>query len=166
MSYNVVTSSKIMKEIKKSKYFKVNLGIVNTIDKNGNRILNDRDKFAYFYNSNYKTTIMAQGYIGDIKFYVDYYIQADVLAFYYNYEEFIFDFDWEMYREKGIDSYLGHLIKKLETEYQDKLKEAEKKKEEPKRTPNPDLIMKNPGAVTYDDIKAYLEKQNKNRYSI
>lgn len=26
--------------------------------------------------------------------------------------------------------------------------------------------MKNPGAVTYDDIKAYLQKQNSMRYNV
>ena len=57
MAYNIVTNFKIINEFKKrSRYFKINLGIVNTVDKNGNRILNDKDNFANFYNTSYKTT--------------------------------------------------------------------------------------------------------------
>ena len=51
MAYNVVTNSRLIAEFKKSKYFRTNLGIVNTVEKNGNRLLNDKDKFAHFYNT-------------------------------------------------------------------------------------------------------------------
>jgi hypothetical protein len=163
--YNVVTNIKLMNEIKKSRYFKKNLGIVNTVEKNGTRSLNEKDKFAYFYNTNYKTTIFAQGNIGDIRFYVDYYIQNDVMAFYYNNEEFLFEFDRTMVNEKGIDFFIGHIIKNIETKYENRLKEAELKKSEPKKEANPDMIFKNPGSVTYEDIKAYLQKQNTMRYN-
>ena len=166
MAYNVVTNSKLIAEIKKSRYFRVNLGIVNTIDKNGSRLLNDKDKFAHSYNTNYKTTIFAQGNIGDIRFYIDHYIRTDVMAFYYNDEEFIFDFDRSMVNEKGVDFFLGHIIKNIETEYEDRLKEAELKKSEPKKEANAEMILKNPGAVTYEDIKAYLQKQNSMRYNV
>ena len=58
MAYNIVTNFKIINEFKKrSRYFKINLGIVNTVDKNGNRVLNDKDNFANFYNTSYKATI-------------------------------------------------------------------------------------------------------------
>lgn len=166
MAYNVVTNNRLMAEVKRSKYFRTNLGIVNTVEKNGNRFLNDKDKFAHFYNTNYKTTIFAQGNIGDIRFYIDHYIQKDVMAFYYNNEEFLFDFDRSMVNEKGIDFFMGHIIKNIETEYEDRLKEAELKKSEPKKEGDAEIIMKNPGAVTYDDIKAYLQKQNSMRYNV
>jgi hypothetical protein len=29
---------------------------------------------------------------------------------------------------------------------------------------NPESILKNPGSVTYEDLKAYLEKKNSERY--
>lgn len=166
MAYNIVTNQKIISEVKRSRYFKVNLGIVNTTEKNGNRLLNDKDNFAYFYNTNYKTTIQAQGNIGDIKFYIDYYIREDVMAFYYNDEEFIFDFEPSMVKEKGFDFYLGHLLKKIDTEYEDRIKEAEVKKAEPKKDGEADKIFKNPGSVTYDDLKAYMDKQNSMRYTV
>ena len=35
---------------------------------------------------------------------------------------------------------------------------------EPKPTGNPELVTFNPGSVTYEDLKAFLEKQNAERY--
>ena len=35
---------------------------------------------------------------------------------------------------------------------------------EPKKVGNPEMITFNPGAVTYEDLKAYMEKQNAERY--
>ena len=167
MSYNIVTNYKIISDFKnRSKYFKVNLGIVNTIDKSGDRILNNKDNFAYFYNNNYKTTIFAQGNIGDIRFYIDHYIKDDVMAFYYKEEEFLFDYDRKMIGEKGVDFFLGHIIKKIETEYEERIKEVELKKSEPKILGDPTKISKNPGLVNYEDIKAYLNAQNKMRYEV
>lgn len=158
--YNIVTNNKICQLLKsKSKYFKTSLGIINTIDKNGDRVYNDRDKFAYFYNTEYKTTIHASGNIGDIMFYVDHYINEDVLAVYLNSEEFIFKLDQKILEEKGPDFYIGHVLKELETKHEERVREAELKKLEVKRESNPDILTKNPGSVRYDDIKAYIERK-------
>ncbi len=46
--YNVVTNSLVIYEIKKSRYFKINLGIASTKEINNEKILNDADKFAYY----------------------------------------------------------------------------------------------------------------------
>lgn len=165
--YNIVTNSKICQAIRsKSKYFKTSLGIVNTVDKNGDRVYNDRDKFAYFYNTQYKTTIHGAGSIGDIMFYVDHYIHEDVLAVYLNKEEFIFQLDNSLLNEKGPDFYLGHILKELETKHEERVKEAELKKLEVKKESNPDILSQNPGAVTYDDIKAYLERKRSENLSV
>ena len=167
MSYNIVSNQKIISEFKKSRYFKMHLGIANYTEKNnGGKVLNDKDKFAHFYNSGYKTTIFAQGSVGDIRFYIDHYIREDVMAFYFNDEEFIFPFDKAMCVEKGIDFLLGHFIKKIEIEYADRIKEAEVKKAEPKKPGNGELVKMNPGAVKYEDLQAYMAKQNKDRYSV
>jgi hypothetical protein len=107
-----------------------------------------------------------QGNIGDILFYIDYYIHEDLMAVYYNTEEFIFNFDFNMVKEKGIDFYLGHVLKTLETEYEERIKKAEESKIEVKKEGNAEALSSNPGNVTYEDLKAYLEKKNKNRYSV
>lgn len=168
MAYNIVTNLKVINEVKKCRYFKVNLGLSATLEsKNSDdRILNDKDKFAHFYNTQYKTTIYGQGNIGDIRFYVDHYIKNEDLAVYYNMEEFIFNFDKQMVRDKGIEFYLGHLLKSIETEHEERIKSAEEKKiEAEKRKADPSLLAKSPGSVTYDDIKAYMEAKNRARYT-
>lgn len=168
MAYNIVTNLKVILEVKKCRYFKVNLGLSSTMEaKNSDeRLLNDKDKFSHYYNTQYKTTIYGQGNIGDIKFYVDHYIKEDVLAVYYNSEEFVFEFDKNMVKEKGIEHYLGHILKNLETEHEERMKAAEEKKiETEQRKSDPNLLTSNPGAVRYEDIKAFLDQKNRERYS-
>jgi hypothetical protein len=163
--YNIVTKPSIIDFIKKSKYYKQSLGLVTTVEHNGQRRYNEKDKFSFFYNTTYKTNIQMQGNLGHIVVYLDYYIQEEVLALYYNQEEFVFNFDTKMVKEKGIDFYLGHLLKTVETQYEERVKEAEEKKIEVKKEGNADVLKENPGMVTYEDLKAYLAEKAKNRYT-
>jgi hypothetical protein len=166
MVYNVVTNAMVMNEVKKCRYFKMNLGLAATVDKGVKRDYNDKDKFAYNYSNTYKTFIYAQGNVGDIKFYIDHYIKDPVMAVYFsdNFEEFLFDIDFDKIKEKGIDSFLGYILKEVDTQYEERLRENTLKKAEPKKSGNPDLILQNPGAVTYEDLKAYLEIERSQRY--
>lgn len=166
MGLNVVCGYHISNEFKKSRYFRQNLGLVATIEKNGRRVFNDKDKFNQYYNTQYRTIIYAQGNVGDIRFYADHFIKDSTVAIYQgdNFEEFLFEFDFELVNEKGIDFYLGHLLKKVEEEYEERVKNEELKKLEPKPDGNPDNILNNPGNVTYADLKAYLDKKQKERY--
>ena len=163
--YNIVTKPSIINEIKKSKYYRQSLGLVTTVEQNGQRRYNEKDKFSFFYNTTYKTNIQMQGNLGDILVYLDYYINEEVLALYYNQEEFIFNFDTKIVKEKGIDFYLGHLLKTVETQYEERIKEAEDKKIEVKKEGNADILKENPGMVTYEDLKVYLAEKAKNRYT-
>lgn len=163
---NIVTNFQMISKIKTSRYFKVSLGLIPTVEKNGSRKYNDKDQFSFFYNNFYNTTIYGQGNVGNIKFYTDHYITDPVLAVYYgdNFEEFIIDFDFTMVKEKGIDFYLGHILKESETKYEEKKKNDELKKVEEKNSGNADMISQNPGSVSYADIQAYLEKKRQERY--
>ena len=171
MGYNIVTNYLIINEVKKCRYFKINLGLVATVDKGGHRVYNDKDQFSFYYNSVYKTTILGQGNVGDIKFYTDHLILDPVMAVYYNsdngsvYEEFLFDVDFKLIKDKGIDNFIGHILKNVEIQYEERVKNNIEKKIEPKKLGNAEMLIKNPGSVTYDDIKEYLKLQNKNRYS-
>jgi len=160
MKYNIVTNYKIVQSLKKSRYFRVNLGLSSTQETNsGDRLYSQKDDFAYFYNTNYKTTIYGQGNIGDIFIYTDHYIKEDKIAFYFDKEEFIFDFDEKMVNEKDVDFYLGHLIKTIETEHQERLiKKQETIEEQKKEVGDANKIFANPGNVKYADLKAYMEK--------
>lgn len=166
MAVYFVTSYSISQEFKKCRYFTQNLGLVATVEKNGQRTFNDKDKFANFYNSRYYTTIYAQGYMGDIKFYVDHAIRDDNFAVYVgdNFEEFINTFDRQIVKDKGIEFYVGHLLKMAEEAYEEKKKNDELKKLEVKPAGDPNKIFTNPGNVTYEDLKAYLELKRQNRY--
>ncbi len=86
---NIVTNYQILQEFKKSQYFKVNLGLVPTVEKNGTRKFNADDQFAFSYNNNYNTTIYGQGNIGTIKLYTDHYITDPIFVVYtMDFEEF------------------------------------------------------------------------------
>lgn len=161
MEYNIVTNYKVIQEAKKYPHYMVSLGYSSTKKDGDKRVLNEKDKFAHFYNKRYNTTIYGQGYIGDISFYTDHFIKEDVVAIYYNFEEYIFDFDFTISTEKGIGAYLGSFFKLIEESI-----ESSKKKDitVPNETPigNPYKLVPghaqyNPGSVTFDDIKAYKE---------
>lgn len=167
MEYNIVTNYRINQIFKaKSQFYRVNLGLASSQDLNSGKQMSQKDAFAFFYNQRYRTTIYGQGNIGNIKFYTDYYIKEDKLAFYFDREEFVFDFDEKMVKEKGADFYLGYLIKEIETQHEDRLKEKEEKVEQQKKVVGDHTkIFTNPGNVSYADLKAYLENKRKNRLS-
>ena len=67
--YNIVSGLSTILEIKKSKHFKLTLGLSTTkIDRSGERVLNDDDKFSFFYNQKYQNPVYMQGKIGNINF--------------------------------------------------------------------------------------------------
>lgn len=168
MEFYIVTGRNTLNVFKKCKYFRQNLGIVSTVDKNGSRSLNDGDKFAFYFNSLYKTTIYANGNVGDVKFYHDAYINDKSIGIYIgddgSYDEFIFEYDNNLKQEKGIDNYIGYLLKESETEYESRKEEEKIKREAPKPSGNSQKLSLNPGNVTYEDILAYKKSKNKKRF--
>ena len=129
LNINIVTNSKIIYFIKSSKYFKINLGLsVSSIDLKGDRILNQKDKFSFYYYKAFKQFPYAQGNIGNIRIYNDYTIRDQIMRIYYNNEEFIIKFDEKIFKEKEIDGYLGSILKNIETEHAEKI-EKQKKEE-------------------------------------
>ena len=53
----------------------------------------------------------------------------------------------------------------IEIKYEEKKKNDELKKIEEKPLGNPDLVLQNPGVVSYADIQAYMEKKRQERYN-
>lgn len=157
--YQIVTNHYVMSYIKQSEFFVTNLGVSATMDRNGDRLLNEDDKFAGSYTLQYKTHVFAQGTIGDIFFYVDYSIVDNSIAAYHKLEEFIFEFDEVWVREKGVSSYLGFLLKSIDTDYAKRKGLNQPDTNQSKKEGQPEKIMVNPGAVTYDDIKAYIQQK-------
>jgi hypothetical protein len=166
MGLNIVASYQTITEFKRSRYFKINLGLVATVEKNGKRTFNPDDKFSYYYYSQYKATIYGQGNVGDIKFYADHFIKDNTFAVYYGdtFEEFLFNFDRVMVSKNNIDFYLGHILKSVEEQYEERVKNKELKKLEVQPEGNAENILKNPGNVNYADLKAYLKTKQNSRY--
>ena len=163
---SIVSNFQVLQNFKRSTYFRVSLGLVPTVEKNGSRVYNDKDKFAKFYNMQYNTTIYGQGNVGDIRFYVDHYIKDTSFAVYTeDLQEFLFQLDTLLIRDKGIEFYLGHILKTVEEEYEARVLANELKKIEEKPTGFSEKIFTNPGNVNYEDLKAYLAEKNKSRYS-
>lgn len=165
MAVNIVCGLKISGEFKKSKYFRQSLGVVATIEKNGQRVFNDADKFSKFYNQSYRTTIYAQGSVGDIRFYVDHMIHDLNFGVYVGetYEEFVNSYDHQLVAEKSVDFYIGHLMKNADEAYEEKKKNDELNKIE-REQGSSQKIIENPGSVTYEDVKAYMNKKQAERY--
>jgi len=168
MEYSIVTSYEIIRIFKsKSKYYEVSLGFASTAEgQGGNRVFSQSDDFAYFYNQRYNTAILKQGQIGNINFYTDHQITIDQFAFYYDREEYIFDFDRKYALERGVDLYLGHIIKKIETELKNDTGQESIKQNSVEQKGDADKLSISPGSVRYDDIKAYLDKRNAERMKI
>lgn len=161
---DIVTGFHTIQKFSKSQFFRKNLGLVSTIEKNGGRKYNEADKFANYYNNTYRTTIYGQGNVGDIKFYTDHYIKDNTIAVYYGetFEEFLYTFEDDFVKEKGIDAYIGKILKESDMKYEEKKKADELKKLEPKPKGNADMITMNPGQVSYEDIKEYLKQKRSN----
>ena len=159
LEYNIVTNLRVIEEIKKYKHFIVSLGFANYIDEGPFKVLSDKDKFAYYYNKLYNTNVQGKGIIGNINFYVDHYIIKNIMIIYYNKEEFVFEFDFSTAREKGIEWYLGSLLKKIEEKLS--LDEIEKNRIVIEKKGDPYKVLNNPGQATFEDIKAYQEAKHK-----
>ncbi len=161
MEYNIVSSLNIINEIKTYKNFVVSLGYSNYTGNLEEKVLNDKDRFAYFYNTKYKTTIYGCGYIGNINFYRDSYITNNQIAIYFNKEEYVFEWDSKLAKEKGIEWFLGHLLKKIDEEIKGKEEIKEQKLEGAIKMGDPYKVINNPGSVTFEDIRAYQEAKRK-----
>jgi len=167
MGYQIVTGLNIMTDIKKSPYFRQNLGFSNTVDTDQGRVFRETDGFQYFYNTKYKTNIFGQGNIGNIMFYTDHYIIKDEVALYKDKDEYIFPYDRSVIKERGINFFLGSLLKKLAEEEGQRVKDIANeavRREEDKCKADSEKIFENPGSVNFDDLQEYLKKQRENRY--
>ncbi len=169
MNFYIVTGRDVSNIFRTCAFFKQSLGMVSTVEKNGTRQLNQSDKFAFYFNSLYKTTLYGSGNIGDIKVYYDLYINDGSIAIYIEeddvYDEFVYKYDKKLHEEKGIDKYLGYLLKESELEYERRKEEIKVKEEQKQKIKgDPNKVFTNPGNVTYEDILAYKLSQNKDRF--
>jgi hypothetical protein len=69
-----------------------------------------------------------------------------------------------MVSKNNLNFYIGHILKSVEEQYEERVKNEEIKKLEVKPDGIADNILKNPGNVSYADLKAYLDAKQKERY--
>ncbi len=164
--YNFVAKKKIIDTFKTSKHFKVNLGHSMSVDDAGQRKfqINDKDKFSKFYFDKYRILIYSEGNIGQLNFFSDYYIDEDIVIVFFDEKDFVFVHEPHTMQDKGVDSYLGSLIKEIETKYEKEIagsidNNEGSDSEEPGGDPS--KLSSNPGSVTWEDIQAHVKTKKK-----
>jgi len=171
MNINIVTGPAVLEKIKKSKYYKSNLGFSATITdkKSGDRIFSTKDPFLHYYNTKYNTTANRVGNVGNVNFYIDYYIRDESIATYCEEVEYIIKFNNDKYKSVGIDSYLGFIIRtmleneKVVRDAKDMVVDQATTQKELKPTGNSEILFKSPGNVKYEDVVKYMQEKNKPR---
>lgn len=165
---NIVCGQSVLFQFKKSNFFKRDLGKVSTIEKQGSRVYNDGDPFAKYYNTRYRTTIYKTGKIGDISFYLDYNLIDDIYGLYYgeSFYEYVMKFDIKVSNEKGINSYIGSILKDIEEKHENESKNKESANKNEEKKGDPSKLITNPSAVKYEDIVEYIKSKQQNRYKI
>jgi len=165
--YNFVSKKRIIDSFKSSSHFKTYLGYAMSVDDAGERKfkINDKDKFVQFYHNKYKIALLTEGNIGTLNFFSDYYIEDDIVVVFFNDKDFVFKFEESELIGRGVDKYLGAIIKEIETKHEEELANAGGAKANKSITGtrpkgNPDKLINNPGSVTWEDIESYYKKKN------
>lgn len=163
--YFVVSSYKTINYIKSSsRYYKTNLGFSVSIDMGDDKVVSDKDRFAFAWQGSKGNPIFSSGEIGNVHFYVDHSQKEPHLICVHNFEEFIFELDTIYIKEKGMDSFIGKMIKQVDEKF--KTPENENSSSTLPNTPevlpqgNSEKLFKNPGQVRYEDVQEYLRSKN------
>jgi hypothetical protein len=160
-SWSIIGPEYYIKEFQKSKYFQKTLGTaLTTENKNtGGRELVKND-FKTWYYKKFKSLLFLEGKIGPLELYTDYYIKKNVLGFFLkeNPDDYQYAIDWDgnYITENGIDSWLGKILKDVNESIEE---ENIKPKEE--KVGDGNKLYTNPGEVSWDDLKDYMNKKKK-----
>lgn len=172
MNINIVSGVSVISKIKKSKYYKSDLGFSATVTdlKTGDRVFSSKDAFLHHYNTKYRTTANKVGSVGNINFYIDYYIRDESIATYCDDVEYVMKFDNAKNNLDGIDSYLGFMIRNIIDNEQsvkdnksDEIATDDATKKAPIQQGNADILSTSPGSVSYEDVLKYMQQKNNNR---
>jgi len=105
---------------------------------------------------------LKHGFIGDVNFYNDSLIKENVLQLYIENEEFFIPWDNKTIMEMGFDAWLGKILKENTEKFEEMRNNQNEEVIEEKKGDSQKVLI-SPGSVTYDDMKAYLESQMKER---
>jgi len=167
--YKFISSKSIISKFKSSRLFKTDLGKCFINDgKNGLKMdLSRQEEFVkVYFQQNESRMIFKEGNIGSIEFYSDPKIHNNVII-YLGQEYFVFQHDPNALSVKGIEKYLGSIIKEIETKnLLGNITNTETKREltqEELYIQAQNKIKTNPGMVTYDDVKHLLKNKRRNK---
>lgn len=163
--WSVVGTRPFIDEIQKSNYFSKDLGKSFMNDDNSNKSLRD-NSFTTWYYKKTNALIFKQGTIGNINFYIDYYLQKPIIGFFLESKEdthqYAIDLDVDDIKQKGVDVWLGENLQQLDNQVSyEKQKTTQKEGIENLDEGDPDMVLKNPGEASWKDIQAYYKKYKK-----
>lgn len=159
--YNIVCNKRVNMSFRKSNYFKTDLGRTFSVREKDDRKsfnISSNEDFMKNYFATKKIIIYKEGNIGTLTLYTDHYLSNDKIIVNYDDKDFEFLFDKEHVDAKGIDDYIGSIIKEIETKYK-KIKEEEVILDENDIISDPNKLFLNPGSVNYEDIVAYQKNK-------
>jgi hypothetical protein len=158
-TWNITGTKKFVDKLKQSKYYKQSLGQSLTVEKNGGRKMR-QDVFTSWYYKNSKALIFKQGEIGNIHFYIDYYLKEDVVGFFLQNDldkhQYAINWEEEEIEENGIDNWLSNKLKEID----EQILESDLNKENKDNIiGDENKLQMNPGSVNWKDIEAFYKKK-------
>lgn len=150
-------------QIRTSSYFTQDLGQSSTMynNKTGDRELREGTFSTWYYN-NYNSLVIKSGYIGPLHFYIDYYLNKNIMGFFLqeDMEKYQYAVEWEQEEidKIGIDAWLGRKLKEVDQSVSDVVGKSSNDK-----TGSADKIRQNPGSVSWKDIEAHYKKLKSNQ---
>lgn len=157
--WNITGPKVYIDQMSKSKYFKKSMGQSLTVEKNSKREMRE-GSFTSWYHTNYKSLIFKVGEIGSLHFYIDYYLQKDILGFFLGDREdshqYALEWDQKLIDDQGIDVWISMKLQELD----DTIEESERKDIiDVDDDGDSDKLKINPGSVSWKDIEEYYKKK-------
>jgi len=165
--WSVVGDRVFINEVKNSKFFQQDLGeSFFSLDTSEKKLRNK--SFSTWYYKQTNSLIFKQGKIGNITFYLDYYLQKSIVGFFLESKEdthqYAIDFDVNEIQNYEIDTWLGNKLQQVDSEvYESENKENQKEGTENIDQGDPEKVFNNPGEVSFKDLQAYYRKYKKNQ---
>ena len=160
----VIGKKYFIDEVTSSEYFKKDMGMSNTMvnSKTKDREMRE-DTFSTWYYNKYKRLLFKTGKIGNIEFFIDYYLKDDVVGFFLDKDlenhQYSKGCDIDDIKEKGINQWISITLKELD-ETLDFVK-RENEKEINKDSGTAEKLFTDPGNVSWKDIIEYQKRKNK-----
>lgn len=165
MNVNLVGSFQNIHFFKSSKWFRRNMGksvMMNKNQKSDHFSISGNDVFQQFYYEKFGSVCQMEGSIGPgIRLWTDHNIRDNSMGIMIDNKFAEMEFETPIANELGPDEYLGRWLKDVSSRASKE--ELEEMAMERMKMGKPDLLTTNPGAVTYEDIMAWIDIEKKKK---